>query len=98
MATCAGNALLALKISYINSLVALCARVGADIDAVTRCMGAGCPLDRGIGSRGVRRRAGSRGNQLMPDFVARVVVGVRIHVMIPIGRDGLCARVFTDSR
>ncbi len=36
----ASNAFLAVKISYANSLASLCARVGADVDDVTRCMGA----------------------------------------------------------
>ncbi len=66
LATYASNAFLALEISYINSLAALCARVGADIDAVTRCMGAGCPLDRWIGGRRVDAAQDPGGTQLMP--------------------------------
>ncbi|OBG86674.1 UDP-glucose 6-dehydrogenase [Mycobacterium sp. E802] len=40
LAKYASNAFLAVKISYANSLARLCAQVGADIDDVTRCMGA----------------------------------------------------------
>lgn len=40
LAKYASNAFLAVKISYANSLAQLCARVGADIGDVTRCMGA----------------------------------------------------------
>lgn len=40
LAKYASNAFLAVKISYANSLAQLCARVGADIADVTRCMGA----------------------------------------------------------
>ncbi|WP_019348496.1 nucleotide sugar dehydrogenase, partial [Mycolicibacterium conceptionense] len=40
LAKYASNAFLAVKISYANSLAQLCARVGADVGDVTRCMGA----------------------------------------------------------
>jgi UDPglucose 6-dehydrogenase len=40
LAKYASNAFLAVKISYANSLARLCAHVGANIDDVTRCMGA----------------------------------------------------------
>jgi UDPglucose 6-dehydrogenase len=40
LAKYASNAFLAVKISYANSLARLCAQVGANIDDVTRCMGA----------------------------------------------------------
>ncbi|WP_441962115.1 UDP-glucose dehydrogenase family protein [Mycolicibacterium houstonense] len=40
LAKYASNAFLAVKISYANSLAQLCARVGAEIGDVTRCMGA----------------------------------------------------------
>lgn len=40
LAKYASNAFLAVEISYANSLAQLCARVGADIGDVTRCMGA----------------------------------------------------------
>lgn len=40
LAKYASNAFLAVKISYANWLAQLCARVGADIGDVTRCMGA----------------------------------------------------------
>jgi UDPglucose 6-dehydrogenase len=40
LAKYASNAFLAVKISYANSLARLCARVGADVEDVTRCMGA----------------------------------------------------------
>lgn len=40
LAKYASNAFLAVKISYANSLAQLCARLGADIADVIRCMGA----------------------------------------------------------
>jgi len=43
----AANAFLATKISFINEVADLCERVGADVQAVARCMG----LDRRIGPK-----------------------------------------------
>jgi UDPglucose 6-dehydrogenase len=43
----AGNAFLATKISFINEVANLCENVGADVQAVARCIG----LDRRIGSK-----------------------------------------------
>jgi UDPglucose 6-dehydrogenase len=46
LAKYASNAFLAVKLSYVNSLAALCAEVGADIGDVTRCMGADARIGR----------------------------------------------------
>jgi UDPglucose 6-dehydrogenase len=40
LAKYASNAFLAVKISYANSLARLCAEVGANVEDITRCMGA----------------------------------------------------------
>jgi UDPglucose 6-dehydrogenase len=68
LAKYASNAFLAVKLSYTNSLAALCARVGADIDDVTRCMGA----DRRIGPEFVRPGPGWGGSCLPKDTAALV--------------------------
>ncbi|CRZ15693.1 UDP-glucose dehydrogenase family protein [Mycolicibacterium neworleansense] len=46
LAKYASNAFLAVKVSYANSLAQLCARLGADIGDVTRCMGADIRIGR----------------------------------------------------
>lgn len=63
LAKYASNAFLAVKLSYTNSLAALCVRVGADIDDVTRCMGA----DRRIGPVFLRPGPGWGGSCLPKD-------------------------------
>jgi UDPglucose 6-dehydrogenase len=68
LAKYASNAFLAVKLSYTNSLAALCARVGADIDDVTGCMGA----DRRIGSEFLRPGPGWGGSCLPKDTAALV--------------------------
>lgn len=68
LAKYASNAFLAVKLSYANSLAALCARVGADIDDVTGCMGA----DRRIGSEFLRPGPGWGGSCLPKDTAALV--------------------------
>ncbi|MCV7444372.1 UDP-glucose/GDP-mannose dehydrogenase family protein [Mycobacterium paraense] len=66
LAKYACNAFLAVKLSYANSLAALCARVGADIDDVTGCMGA----DRRIGPDFLRPGPGWGGSCLPKDTAA----------------------------
>lgn len=66
LAKYASNAFLAVKLSYTNSLAALCARVGADIADVTGCMGA----DRRIGSEFLRPGPGWGGSCLPKDTAA----------------------------
>jgi UDPglucose 6-dehydrogenase len=66
LAKYASNAYLAVKLSYANSLAALCARVGADIAEVTRCMGA----DRRIGPDFLRPGPGWGGSCLPKDTAA----------------------------
>lgn len=64
----ASNAFLAVKLSYTNSLAALCARVGAEIGDVTGCMGA----DRRIGAEFLRPGPGWGGSCLPKDTAALV--------------------------
>ncbi|MDD4866738.1 MAG: nucleotide sugar dehydrogenase [Mycobacterium sp.] len=68
LAKYASNAFLAVKLSYTNSLAALSARVGADIDDVTGCMGA----DRRIGAEFLRPGPGWGGSCLPKDTAALV--------------------------
>ena len=73
LAKYASNAFLAVKLSYTNSLATLCARVGADIDDVTGCMGA----DRRIGSEFLRPGPGWGGSCLPKDTAALVHIARR---------------------
>lgn len=66
LAKYASNAFLAVKLSYSNSLATLCARVGADINDVTECMGA----DRRIGPEFLRPGPGWGGSCLPKDTAA----------------------------
>lgn len=78
LAKYASNAFLAVKLSYTNSLAALCARVGADIDDVTRCMGA----DRRIGPDFLRPGPGWGGSCLPKDTAALVHTAHRYGVSV----------------
>jgi UDPglucose 6-dehydrogenase len=71
LAKYASNAFLAVKISYTNSLARLCARVGANIDDVTRCMGA----DVRIGQHFLQPGPGWGGSCLPKDTAALVHTG-----------------------
>ena len=68
LAKYASNAFLAVKLSYANSLAHLCARVGADIVDVTRCMGA----DDRIGDAFLRPGPGWGGSCLPQDTAALI--------------------------
>jgi UDPglucose 6-dehydrogenase len=68
LAKYASNAFLAVKLSYANSLATLCARVGADIDDVTGCMGA----DARIGGEFLAPGPGWGGSCLPKDTAALV--------------------------
>ncbi|AGL35493.1 UDP-glucose/GDP-mannose dehydrogenase family protein [Mycobacterium avium subsp. paratuberculosis] len=76
LAKYASNAFLAVKLSYTNSLAALCARVGADIDDVTCCMGA----DRRIGAEFLRPGPGWGGSCLPKDTAALLDIAHRHRV------------------
>lgn len=78
LAKYASNAFLAVKLSYANSLAALCTRVGADIDDVTRCMGA----DRRIGPDFLRPGPGWGGSCLPKDTAALVHTAHRYEVSL----------------
>jgi UDPglucose 6-dehydrogenase len=74
LAKYASNAFLAVKISYANSLARLCARVGANIEDVTRCMGA----DLRIGQHFLQPGPGWGGSCLPKDTAALLHTG-RLH-------------------
>lgn len=79
LAKYASNAFLAVKISYTNSLARLCARVGADIADVTRCMGA----DVRIGTHFLQPGPGWGGSCLPKDTAALLQIGRRYGVRLP---------------
>ena len=79
LAKYASNAFLAVKISYANSLARLCARVGADIDDVTRCMGA----DVRIGQHFLAPGPGWGGSCLPKDTAALLHTGRLNDVALP---------------
>jgi UDPglucose 6-dehydrogenase len=67
----ASNAFLAVKLSYANSLAHLCARVGAEVADVTRCMGA----DVRIGQHFLQPGPGWGGSCLPKDTAALLHTG-----------------------
>ncbi|MFG1930486.1 UDP-glucose dehydrogenase family protein [Mycobacterium sp. NPDC048908] len=75
----ASNAFLAVKISYANSLARLCARVGANIADVTRCMGA----DVRIGQHFLQPGPGWGGSCLPKDTAALLHTGRLTGVVLP---------------
>jgi UDPglucose 6-dehydrogenase len=79
LAKYASNAFLAVKISYANSLARLCARVGANIDDVTRCMGA----DVRIGQHFLQPGPGWGGSCLPKDTAALLHTGRLNDVPLP---------------
>jgi UDPglucose 6-dehydrogenase len=79
LAKYASNAFLAVKVSYTNSLARLCSRVGANIDDVTRCMGA----DVRIGQHFLRPGPGWGGSCLPKDTAALLYTGRVNDVELP---------------
>ena len=79
LAKYASNAFLAVKISYANSLARLCANVGADIDHVTRCMGA----DVRIGAHFLAPGPGWGGSCLPKDTASLLHTGRANGVALP---------------
>ena len=75
----ASNAFLAVKISYANSLARLCALVGADVEDVTRCMGA----DVRIGQHFLQPGPGWGGSCLPKDTAALLHTGRLYGVELP---------------
>ena len=67
----ASNAFLAVKISYINEIAALCEKVGASVDVVARAMG----LDGRIGKKFLHAGLGFGGSCLPKDTRAIVQMG-----------------------
>lgn len=79
LAKYASNAFLAVKISYANSLAQLCARMGADITDVVRCMGA----DVRIGPHFLQPGPGWGGSCLPKDTAAILHTGRVAGVQLP---------------
>lgn len=79
LAKYASNAFLALKVSYANSLAQLCARAGADVNDVVRCMGA----DVRIGPHFLQPGPGWGGSCLPKDTSALLHTGRRYGVELP---------------
>ncbi|OBG23389.1 UDP-glucose 6-dehydrogenase [Mycolicibacterium celeriflavum] len=79
LAKYASNAFLAVKISYANSLAQLCARLGADIADVIRCMGA----DVRIGPHFLQPGPGWGGSCLPKDTAAIVHTASQADVRLP---------------
>jgi UDPglucose 6-dehydrogenase len=79
LAKYASNAFLAVKISYANSLARLCARVGANIEDVTRSMGA----DVRIGQHFLQPGPGWGGSCLPKDTAALLHTGRMHDVTLP---------------
>lgn len=69
----ASNAFLAVKISYINEIAALCEQVGARVDVVARAMG----LDGRIGKKFLHAGLGFGGSCLPKDTKAIVQIGAQ---------------------
>lgn len=76
----ASNAFLAVKISFINEIAALCERVGADVQEVARGMG----LDPRIGTRFLQAGAGWGGSCFPKDTAALVALGQELGCEMPI--------------
>ena len=79
LAKYASNAFLAVKLSYVNSLAALCAGVGADINDVTHCMGA----DPRIGRQFLQPGPGWGGSCLPKDTAALLHTGRQHGIALP---------------
>lgn len=79
LAKYASNAFLAVKISYANSLARLCARMGADVTDVIRCMGA----DVRIGPHFLQPGPGWGGSCLPKDTAAILHTGRVAGVELP---------------
>ncbi len=79
LAKYASNAFLAVKVSYANSLARLCARMGADVTDVIRCMGA----DVRIGPHFLQPGPGWGGSCLPKDTAAILHTGRVAGVDLP---------------
>ena len=71
MSKYAANAMLAMKISFINEVASLCERVGADVGEVRRAIG----LDRRIGPHFIFPGAGYGGSCFPKDIRAMIAMG-----------------------
>jgi UDPglucose 6-dehydrogenase len=94
LAKYASNAFLAVKVSYANSLARLCAKVGANIDDVTRCMGA----DVRIGQHFLRPGPGWGGSCLPKDTAALLHTGQVNDVDLPEVRSACTTNAAQSAR
>ena len=76
MAKLAANALLAQRISSINSLSAVCEATGADIDEVSFA----CGLDNRIGPRMLKSSVGFGGSCFKKDILSLVYISESLHL------------------
>ena len=76
----ASNAFLAIKISFINEIAALCERVGADVVEVARAVG----LDSRIGPAFLQAGLGWGGSCLPKDTAALLAVGSEHGLAMPL--------------
>jgi UDPglucose 6-dehydrogenase len=81
----ASNAFLAVKISYINEIAALCEEVGAHVDVVARAMG----LDGRIGKKFLHAGLGFGGSCLPKDTKAIVQIGNQNDVSMRVIRSAI---------
>ena len=76
MAKLAANALLAQRISSINSLSAICEATGADVDEVAYAVG----LDKRIGSKMLKSSVGFGGSCFRKDVLNLVYIAQTLHL------------------
>ncbi len=82
MSKYAANAMLAMKISFINEVANLCEKVGADVGEVRRAIG----LDRRIGPHFIFPGAGYGGSCFPKDIRAMIAMGEETGLELPLLR------------
>ncbi len=82
MAKYAANGLLATKISFMNDIANICSRLGADVEAVKRCIG----LDERIGEHFLNPGIGFGGSCFPKDIKSLIYTGQEMQEEMPILR------------